>query len=264
MDSSIHQQIAQLQATIQRQEAAATRLDTEITALEQELEAFATRYQQIVGAAQAKLDAARAAVAELERRRYLETLADLPPEEAPRPLGFVPVAEQYRRVWIDPPPLMDEPEPTTRPLETPVPTDPETRLKQLYRALARRYHPDLAATPAERDYRTRLMVLINEAYENRDLDTLQILFEQPEQVSPDVPVAVLKLRQLQQTSAALAQRIEKMQLEQQYLLQSDWLRLKAEEKLAQRQGRDLLRERADKLEHEYWTVLALLQRLRQG
>ncbi|MBI5671047.1 MAG: J domain-containing protein [Chloroflexi bacterium] len=259
----IHAQITRLQAVIAQQEAEAAQLEAEVLLLERELDDFAALYERVVGTARAKLDAARAAIDELERRRYLEQYADLPPPEPDRPLGFIPVAEQYRRVWLDPPPVEPPPPSADKPRESPFADDPATRLKRLYRALARRYHPDLAKNPADRDYRTRLMVLINEAYEGRDLEALQLLAEQPGTASPDLPVAALRLRRLQQTSAALQQRIDDLRAEQSRLIHSDWMRLKTEAALARRKGRDLLRDLADELEREYATAMMLLQRLRQ-
>ena len=46
---------------------------------------------------------------------------------------------------------------------------------RLYRVLAKRYHPDLARSPAERDRRTELMLRINVAYRDHDLRTLQTM-----------------------------------------------------------------------------------------
>lgn len=264
MADDLHTQISRLQAVIARQEAEAARLENELTALERELDDFAALYDRVVGTAQARLDAARAAIEELERRRYLERYANLPPEEEQRPLGFTPVAEQYRRMWVDPRPIEPPPSSADKPRETTFADDPETRLKRLYRTLARRYHPDLAANPTDRDYRTRLMVMINDAYEGRDLDTLQLVAEQPEHVSPDMPVVALRLRKLEQTSEALRQRIENMQAEHDRLINSEWMRLKTEAALARRKGRDLLRDMAVRLESEYATAVMLLQRLRTG
>lgn len=263
--ADIHARITQLQTLIARQQAEADHLETEITTLERELDEFAALYDRTVGAARAKLDAARAAIDELEHRRYLERYAPVTTDadELRRPLGFVPVAEQYRRMWLDPEPIEPPPASADKPRESPLPGDPETRLKRLYRALARRYHPDLAATPAEREYRTRLMVMINEAYEGRDLDALQLLAEQPGGVNPDMPVAALRLRKLQQTSDELARRLDNLKAEQQRLIHSDLMRLKTEARLARHKGRDLLRDLADELEREYAQAMMILQRLRR-
>lgn len=47
--------------------------------------------------------------------------------------------------------------------------------KRLYRELARRFHPDLAATTVERAYRTNMMAAVNVAYQRHDVGTLRDL-----------------------------------------------------------------------------------------
>ena len=47
--------------------------------------------------------------------------------------------------------------------------------KRLYRELARRFHPDLAAAGLERAYATTMMTAVNAAYQQRDLATLRNL-----------------------------------------------------------------------------------------
>lgn len=47
--------------------------------------------------------------------------------------------------------------------------------KQLYRDLARRYHPDLARTPEERERRQEMMLRVNLAFRERDLAALRAL-----------------------------------------------------------------------------------------
>ena len=56
-------------------------------------------------------------------------------------------------------------------LPTPTPTDKAAE-KQLYRELARRFHPDLAGTMFERAYRTTIMAAINNAYAAGDTEAL--------------------------------------------------------------------------------------------
>jgi hypothetical protein len=47
--------------------------------------------------------------------------------------------------------------------------------KRIYRDLARRYHPDLARTPEERERREQMMLRVNQAFRERDLSALQAL-----------------------------------------------------------------------------------------
>ncbi|MEM6533774.1 MAG: J domain-containing protein [Myxococcota bacterium] len=70
--------------------------------------------------------------------------------------------------------------PETEP--NPVPREakpaPKTELKGAYRALARRFHPDLARTENERLQASKMMVRINTLYRDGDLDRLLSLAEQ--------------------------------------------------------------------------------------
>lgn len=57
-------------------------------------------------------------------------------------------------------------------LPTDVPQDKSAE-KRLYKQLAKRFHPDLAAAGAERAYATSLMTAINTAYQAGDIDALR-------------------------------------------------------------------------------------------
>lgn len=59
-----------------------------------------------------------------------------------------------------------------------VPVPRDDRLKQAFRALARRYHPDLARTETERVQFGQWMARINDLYRGRDLEKLLSLAEQ--------------------------------------------------------------------------------------
>lgn len=54
----------------------------------------------------------------------------------------------------------------------------EQEIRTLHRALARRFHPDLADTEAERAVCQEMMLRINAAWHSRDLDALRTLDEQ--------------------------------------------------------------------------------------
>ncbi|MCP4424914.1 MAG: hypothetical protein GY803_10505 [Chloroflexi bacterium] len=58
--------------------------------------------------------------------------------------------------------------------------DDAAALKQLYRQLARRFHPDLALDDNDRAYRTNIMKAINAAYSTGDLDRLRKLAQEPD------------------------------------------------------------------------------------
>jgi hypothetical protein len=69
----------------------------------------------------------------------------------------------------------------TRPMSS---IETEAEVLRLYRELAKRHHPDLARTPAERERRAELMLRVNVAYRDRDLATLQSIFLQVQLDSP--------------------------------------------------------------------------------
>lgn len=50
----------------------------------------------------------------------------------------------------------------------------DKELRELYRQLARKYHPDFAKSPEERAMRDDLMKKINVAYQQKDIATLKI------------------------------------------------------------------------------------------
>ncbi|NJK41207.1 MAG: molecular chaperone DnaJ [Acaryochloridaceae cyanobacterium SU_2_1] len=95
---------------------------------------------------------------------------------------------------------------------------PSADLKQLYREIAKRIHPDLATDPQERARREQLMALVNQAYEAGDLVRLKALFKDwensPESVQGQGVNADLMrtVRQICQSQNRL-QQIEKQILE---------------------------------------------------
>lgn len=69
----------------------------------------------------------------------------------------------------------------TRPMSS---IETEAEVLRLYRELAKRHHPDLARSPAERERRAELMLRVNVAYRDRDLATLQSIYLQVQLDSP--------------------------------------------------------------------------------
>ena len=265
MSQDIRAEIQQLQSQIARRQVEASKLEAEVSKIERELIEFDARYEKLIAPARALLDAVQAAIEEIEQQRHAALYADVNPLESwTQPDEYESVEKQYERVWgkgAHTPTEQLSAEP--KPRQSNVDGDPETRLKRLFRALARRYHPDFAVDAIDRDYRTRLMAMINEAYAERDVNTLQTLMDQAEGVSADVPLAVLHLRDLKQSLEALERRIDALAAERTSLLRSDVMSLKVEQKMAALKGRDLLGEMAEQLDQEYWTQVARLDQLRR-
>jgi hypothetical protein len=258
----LNSEVERLRAQVAAMRTEAARLETEVTEMERELIEFDTRYGQLVGPVAALLDAVQSAIEELEHERYVANFADSKPLESwTQPGEYESIEEQYRRAWSKTP--TEQASASPKPLASESIGDPEARLKRLFRALARRYHPDFATDDADRTYRTRLMAMINEAYAAHDVETLQTLMDQDERASVDVPLTVLHLRDLKESLVVLERRIASLEAERAALLRSQTMSLKVEARFAASQGRDLLREMAAQLEQDYWAQVARLDNLRR-
>lgn len=92
-------------------------------------------------------------------------------------------------------------------------------LKKLYRQLARRFHPDLGLDEADRMYRTQLMIAINAAYAQHDVDKLRQLALEPDSIQAlssadsDQRLAEALLRELDRCR----RRLEEIKVEMRHL-----------------------------------------------
>lgn len=238
-----------------------TALEQKIALLQREVDTFRRAYERALGPVMARLEAARAAIAELEHARLDHHFAVAPPsgDDWTPPDGYIPVEEQFRRTWKTPPPAAD-PSPLTPSIEAEVIS---SQLKRLYRVLARRFHPDLAQSEVDRIYRTRLMTLINEAYAAREIDVLVLVAEQGID-DPQAPLDALRLHALRKECRALDDRLADLESVHRALLNSEWMGFKIDVSLAQGRQRDLLRELAAALEQEYAVELRRLDQLRRA
>ena len=73
----------------------------------------------------------------------------------------------------------------------------------------------------------------------------------------------LLTQRFQHIPDTVKERIEQAERARAALIHNDLMRLKVEEKLAKRQGRDLLREMSEQMEEEYWERVAHLEALRR-
>lgn len=158
---------------------------------------------------------------------------------------FVDVEEQFRTAWTQtdtgaPPP----PPPKVTP-------NVESDIKALYRELAKRFHPDLAATEEERAWRTPRMAVINAAYAARDLATLQkfaAMEDRDFEAKVDSREALLE--SLRRECERLDELIENLEREFDELANSPALQMQLNASMAKRSGRDLIGEAVKELERE--------------
>ena len=117
-------------------------------------------------------------------------------------------------------------------------------LKQLYRQLARRFHPDLVLDEADRAYRTDMMMAINAAYAAGDLEALERLANEPDTISYEPRSPEELIAAFQREVDHCRRRLAEIAAEMAMLENHDSARLMTRGDKAAAVGRDLLTELA--------------------
>lgn len=262
-------EITRLQEEVDARQETLADLEADVVDLRQQISAFESRYNRLIVPLQTRLEAVQSAIADLEATRWRSgrhPLGDDNPMEDfwKPPADYVSVEEQFRRAWSPDPDPAPAGEYVIKPKAREKSISPEeTNIKKLYRALARRYHPDMTTDQTERVLRNNLMAQINDAYARRDLGALQMMARQPDD-GPVQPLDALRLQELRQINSQLQDRIADLRLEKAEIQHSDLLRLSMESKLAASRGRDLLAEMVRQLEREYDEAMLKLEQLRRN
>ncbi len=127
-------------------------------------------------------------------------------------------------------------------------------IKTLYRKLARRHHPDLARSDADRVQCNTQMAEINQAYNDGDLPALMRLAGMTVPYGVEIPPAILPEIERKNSQLSEAEQIErKLKAVRQQITRLSNLpivKLSLEVKLARHQGRDLLHEMAGELRYK--------------
>jgi hypothetical protein len=139
----------------------------------------------------------------------------------------------------------------------------EEEIRRLFRELAKRFHPDLTGDAEEKAWREQIMTRVNQAYTERDLDTLKKLAEQPDRPVPQKKNREEEVKALRKELKRLDGVIADLKATIRVLEESPVMQLKSEARMQRRDGRDLLtemeaslKEQIDDLE-EHLTVLGL-------
>ncbi|MCX5846265.1 MAG: J domain-containing protein [Deltaproteobacteria bacterium] len=209
--------------------------ELDLTTLQVALEDLRRRYLRIVGVKLAKLDDIEAQIAEI--------LARLEPEN-----------EEVRKEAERSRTQAQESANTTESIATEEyetePFKPSEDLKQLYRDLAKKVHPDLAPDEQARERRHRFMQEINKAYAERNEERLRSLLNEwessPDSVSGEGTGAEL-IRIIRQLALVRA-RIEAIGKEMETLKETELYSLKLRVDEAQDAGRELLSEMAHEVD----------------
>lgn len=220
-----------LRQTQQEFDAAEAELATRMA----EIRTFEARVEARLGNLETELD-----ILDAQIRHYQKQLAQRHTEMFPN-WG----ADSKRVNPNAPPPLPPNPDP--------IPSKPDNELRQLYRTLARKYHPDTAFDDLDRQYRNEMMIRINEAYANGDLAELRrhaggkvLIPLGPEKPAP--PRFRSSLERVEAELVACQTKLRETRAQLERLRFHPSVQLSLSVKLAWRQGKDLIGEMARELE----------------
>jgi hypothetical protein len=230
-------QLAELRAVLERTKNELIEAEAELADREAEINAFEFVFEARVGHLMDKLE-----LLEAEIERYHERI-EIARNKQIFGHAHVSVDTQFRRKWHTPPPA------AARPPPGPLSPGTEKEIRQLYRRLARRFHPDLALDETERARRTRIMAAINDSYAARSLTELAALAQEADAESNDTEMTEAQLLQaLEAELARCRRRLREIEVELRQFAHRPSVELSLEVKLARRRGRDLLNEMATEFE----------------
>jgi hypothetical protein len=125
-------------------------------------------------------------------------------------------------------------------------SEEEKELRKVWKELVKKFHPDLALNADDREDREKKMRLINNAYENRDLEKLKSILN--EKVIEEEEVVSGEM--LQERLSDILRAIEKQEQEYADLLKSEWNIWKTNIAKAKKKKRDLFKELETKILEE--------------
>lgn len=240
---SDRQQLAQLRLLLKQAQEEHARAEAELESQIADIRRLERRIQLRVG----RLIERLARIEDEIEGYQSELLRYRSPDREALESGYLPVEEQYRRVWEVP-----RSDPAAEPEQ--VSSMDKKQFKRLYRQLARRFHPDLARDDGERDIRTERMAALNEAYESGSLIELVALANEPaeDRTGPaDITgTATDMVKVLEKELNRLRRQMLLLQNEIENLHNLPLVQLSLEIKMAQRNGRDLLAEIATDLKRQ--------------
>ena len=229
-------ELAQKKVELTALESDLSQRELEFATLQAELHVFERRYLQIVGFRYAELDELEAQIAEETARKR-------------------PNEDKARRQATEARAKADESSKAAGSIQNQKPvTDfqPSENLKKLYREVAKRIHPDLTTNEKERTRRNEVMAEANRAYEEGDETKLRAILDEWES-SPDTVKGEGIAAELVRTIRKVHQvrhRLDEIGKQITQLKASELSQLKIRVAASAKEGRDLLKEMADRLDVE--------------
>ena len=255
VNSLNEKQIAELLDAIEVKQAQVAELTVAVEKLKSEVDVFQRRYNAHIGRYYLELDKV-----ELETKAYRLRL-QLRREHVDAEEIEARVESCFRasraRIEAD---EADEASEPTPPEEKP-PKAKSKHLQNVYRKLAKRYHPDKTVDAEEAERREQLMPLINRAYREQDLQTLERLSLGETAFHVDAKTVAEKRAALQSELRELNRAASQLRLEINRLKTGRTYQLKQQVEKAKETGSDLLTGLAKDLERRVKASRVHLARL---
>ena len=210
--------------------------ELDLATLKAELHALESRYNRIVGTRFAELDRLHAEIAEFMAAKAPEDVNAQSEAQAAREKAEETAKEAGE---------FTEP----RKVEEFVPTK---EIRELYRNIAKKVHPDLAIDEKDRERRNEIMAEVNKAYEEGGIERLESILREWE-TSPEAiegeDIGSRLIRSIRM-SARVRDRIAQIEKEIQLLKETDLFELLLKVDEAKEEGRDPISELATRLDQQ--------------
>ena len=255
IDNIDEKQIAQLLEAIEAKQSQVEELTVAVEKLKSEVDLFQRRYNAHISRYYLELDKVELETKEYHLRLQLRRERVSQEEIEARVISCFRASRARINAYED----VDASKPTSQEEKPSVPKP--QHLQNLYRKLAKRYHPDKAIDADEQQRRELLMPLINRAYHEQDVQTLERLSlgetesHVIKKTATEKRAALhVKLRQLNRAASELRLEIHRLKTGRTY-------QLKQQVEKAKETGSDLLTGLAKDLERRVKSSRSHLTRL---